>query len=1300
MEFHSISKLFHPHHPGEEKQQMLNLNRRLETYLSRVKLLEEENTMLAREIQTMRHNNQGASVRRKDLEEELLRARLEVDAAWRDKVLTEMEIGKLTEDLQTLNLQRQREAQAQVTAKKKLEQSRKEMEEEQRAQIWLREKVNQLEHEMRLVIQTHGEDVAHLEVELTRSRAVMPQRSAQRATQAPELLVMGQELSQKANRAWQEAAEAYQGQLARLEESLDQAKSRLNQVGQEKLECQLNIQALKKEMASAQDVRLHLDKTVTQKRDRYCQEIQQFQEHLQSLEMEKEELGQQITHLLQENHGLMQLKMSLGLEVSTYRALLDNESHRRDTSRNVVITDAYPHRVTKMYKPHLSANRKTTFPSSVYGVAGPTLMTATPYRTRKPLTSNETSQISRKPADTAESATLETSYPKIIQDGAVENFRPQEVQEKVTYAEPLSPPNEEETPAETPEDRDEDDWRIVDAEAPDERPVVESVVSHKVESGLNGEPFFNDEPGLHEFTTPSLMSPSVRMTEEPFTSSDELDSHVADATFHKALHLEDECVQKVNEQVDDGKATAEEMSYCAASEGAAGKGDVQQLFPPADANLEVDHVDKEEEHVEEEETDDESQVLLEPTIESQLRSLKSEYEPVESVFEKDAASDDAVETRQEMSGLMAEVNGVEVEKLYPDGEEMDTWDSVIEKKADVGTVDGIINGGKNQHAEPEEDISTKDSKNKIGDLDQDGDVERPLTPTQTDDGRHAELDQEQAPPPDKEEDNDNDDDVDDDEDEEEDDDEDSQNVSVSWRTELESDSYALDNTLADPRPLIRYKSDETDGNAQQIDESESSEGEQEKKMKEAGPATWSDGKSKTFGTMEDLCEEVEEETIDDEYNLGYTHIEDVSQSTVVSICATAENDTEKATEMGRNDSDSEEETEELARPVGLDYDEELETDRLVEQELERLSTDRYTTHFAQQQVGDGMLHLEDESVQEVTEQDKAGKAVAEYMSCEPEESANKKHVSFTAFTDQASAKPHVSDSSMAMSLTDFAAEEDIIHKCQEEDENNMSMLTYADVTDHGGFGDLSSRADMEETNESDDPNSVLPETADEKNMEVTEPEEHSNESQSKLDDQAHGFHEIHEDKETPEFEVLENSTLDFEDEDHDDEDHDDEDHDDEDHDDEDHDDDEVAVIHQEKRAESSPETVVEEHDIYIVKEATDSAPRDLFPSGVKNDFWVSSLESSATYEHDDACNNAAEQTYQDPGLVDKQGWGNLQNPNVVNGNSRVDDDSSKASEGVTEQEWMRTDKRKFHNIAETFPSEESEIEAGSWSSGE
>lgn len=48
--------------------------------------------------------------------------------------------------------------------------------------------------------------------------------------------------------------------------------------------------------------------------------------------MEEEELAQQINHMLVQNQGLLQLKMSLGLEVATYR-------YRRHTGRRTTCSE-------------------------------------------------------------------------------------------------------------------------------------------------------------------------------------------------------------------------------------------------------------------------------------------------------------------------------------------------------------------------------------------------------------------------------------------------------------------------------------------------------------------------------------------------------------------------------------------------------------------------------------------------------------------------------------------------------------------------------------------------------------------------------------------------------------------------------------------------------------------------------------------------------------------------------------------------------------------------------------------------
>lgn len=256
---------------------MLGLNRRLESYLSRVKLLEEENTLLVKELEALRHSGHGALAQRKAMEKELRQARLEVEAAWRDGIHTELEVCRLNEEVQALNLQRQMEAEEQVKTRAAVEQSRKDLESEQRAQMWLRQKVSQLEEEMINLVQSHQENLAHLEETSSQSRVALPSMLALRANKGTSVLQLGQEYQQRVSRAWQEATEAYQGQLSRLEETLDQTRSRLAQVGQETSKSQLRLRALEKEMASAQDIRAHLEKTVVERKMEYEQEVQQLQ---------------------------------------------------------------------------------------------------------------------------------------------------------------------------------------------------------------------------------------------------------------------------------------------------------------------------------------------------------------------------------------------------------------------------------------------------------------------------------------------------------------------------------------------------------------------------------------------------------------------------------------------------------------------------------------------------------------------------------------------------------------------------------------------------------------------------------------------------------------------------------------------------------------------------------------------------------------------------------------------------------------------------------------------------------------
>ncbi|XP_061633124.1 nestin [Phyllopteryx taeniolatus] len=940
----------HSRHVAQEKHQMLDLNRRLQSYLGRVKLLEEENTLLAQEIQTLRYGHRGASVREKSLKEDLHRARAELDEVWRERVYAQMEVCRMSNEMRNVERTWQKEAQEQVEVRAKIEVSRKELEEEHGAQRWLSERISQLEQEMEHLVRNHEEDVAHLEVTLSHSAPPC-------FTPTPDLFQLEKELCQRASRAWQETAEAYQGQLDQLEESLKETGARLCETERHKNKYQAQLWALERERISEGDVKTQLEETAVQQREEHRQQINTLQEHWEGLEKEKHQLGQQFDLLVKENRGLLQQKMSLGLEVVTYRALLDGESLRRDDlallkeSRNISLKDAPVKPLRANYQ--LPAHSKT-----LTSVWRPPITSTTPLRS-KPIT---VSQAQKDEDTTMREAKQESLYPKILHNGAMEEFRAQEVDEKVIYAEALSSPGEEEReerPAEcTDGGKVEEHGRRSEEKAaasfllesaappltkditqyksgtqeqkteilevteetfssltsvPVEAWMEENMQEEKAADGFqlrSGASLLTKEISNHQSNTQELTPDILGITEKTISSS-VVDCYQEQST---CLLVEDKAAVDFQLQLEAMPLTEKITQHQSNSQELKSEllGMTEDTFSsspsvPVEVRMEEDE--------QEEKSSSGTEALLQDTPEPSRLFSQCEFNPV-----------DTTEISQEIiySTLGTTVmEGVDV--LYPDGEEMDTWDSVIDKKVHVESSEPKQEA-KRQYAEPEEDISTRRSEPSREEMKKQKD--------------EIQLQREEfLPHPD-----------------DNDEDEDSQNVSVSWRTELESDSYAQENTLADTRPLIRYTSDEMDANTQasHVDESESSDGEQDGKIGELGGTAWRESTNKNFGTMEDLCEEVEEEVL--EYDLEYSHT-DLEASGL-------EKETSKVSEDNLN------------KEVAADVDNvELETDQLVEQELENLSTDRYAFHFAQALADEshvvlpededhGMMTMEQEIVME------------------------------------------------------------------------------------------------------------------------------------------------------------------------------------------------------------------------------------------------------------------------------------------------------------------------------------------------
>ncbi|XP_004589288.2 nestin [Ochotona princeps] len=310
---------------GEESFQLWELNRRLEAYLARVKALEEQNELLSAELGGLRA--QASESWRARADDELAALRALVDQRWREKYAAEVARDNLAEELegvagrcQQLRLARERTAE-------EVARSRQTVEAEKCARGWLSSQVAELERELEALRAAHEEERANLNARATCvPRGPAPPRVP--PAPAPEV----EELAQRLGEAWRGAVRGYQERVAHMETSLGQARERLGRAVQGVRDSRLELQQLQAERGGLQERRAALEQRLEGRWQERLRATENFQLAVEALEQEKQGLQSQIAQILEGRQQLAHLKMSLSLEVATYRTLLEAENSRLQTS--------------------------------------------------------------------------------------------------------------------------------------------------------------------------------------------------------------------------------------------------------------------------------------------------------------------------------------------------------------------------------------------------------------------------------------------------------------------------------------------------------------------------------------------------------------------------------------------------------------------------------------------------------------------------------------------------------------------------------------------------------------------------------------------------------------------------------------------------------------------------------------------------------------------------------------------------------------------------------------------------------
>lgn len=256
-----------------EKLQLQELNQRLGHYLSRAKLLEQENARLVAEINTIRQNRstEWENTRMAELRE----MRRLVEQLSLEKSRAEMEREKLRKELQLFKAMRSDESALSKGVDGELKGCENQLRHALQTNSALEERLLQLHNECALLQDAHRHQVArHRSQVHTRVLPAVTQTYCGPAAFTTQEI---QEYALSLSESWMETFEMYRQQVEEVEESLAADQTRLEDVRREKFEYASELSKLRAEMEKHSQIQLQLEEHLMGMQEKFRKDVSQYQ---------------------------------------------------------------------------------------------------------------------------------------------------------------------------------------------------------------------------------------------------------------------------------------------------------------------------------------------------------------------------------------------------------------------------------------------------------------------------------------------------------------------------------------------------------------------------------------------------------------------------------------------------------------------------------------------------------------------------------------------------------------------------------------------------------------------------------------------------------------------------------------------------------------------------------------------------------------------------------------------------------------------------------------------------------------